>query len=172
MANTARKTILTAKISGVLYDLMPKTTAERVVLENGKTAETAFSELLADVALCAKSADVEQQISDAINALIGDAPATYDTLKEIADYIAAHEDVATALQSAIGSKADKSELDALAATVEAIQTHTHENKAVLDGITAEKVAAWDGAVGSSKVYYSATQPESLKDGDIWVQLVD
>lgn len=32
------------------------------------------------------------------------------------------------------------------------QAHTHDNKTVLDGITAEKVAAWDAAEGNAKTY--------------------
>lgn len=44
--------------------------------------------------------------------------------------------------------------------------HTHANAAVLDGINAEKVAAWDS---KAKVYVSATQPANLQNGDIWLQ---
>ena len=43
-------------------------------------------------------------------------------------------------------------LDALEA-----DTHTHENKAVLDGITAEKVAAWDGVAGSADTRIAALE---------------
>ena len=42
----------------------------------------------------------------------------------------------------------KGRLDA----IEAIKHHDHENKEVLDGITAEKVAAWDGAKQAAKDY--------------------
>lgn len=42
-----------------------------------------------------------------IGDLIGGAPETFDTLKEIADYIAEHADVVTAINAAIGNKADK-----------------------------------------------------------------
>ena len=40
-------------------------------------------------------------VNEKIDELIGGAPGTYDTLKEIADYIAAHEEVAEALNEAI-----------------------------------------------------------------------
>ena len=42
--------------------------------------------------------------------------------------------------------------EALAEKIEALEgsNHTHENKGVLDGITAEKVAAWDAAEGNAK----------------------
>lgn len=46
---------------------------------------------------------VDEKIAD----LIGGAPATFDTLKEIADYITEHKDVSDALNAAIANKADK-----------------------------------------------------------------
>ncbi|MDO4330669.1 MAG: hypothetical protein Q4C66_15230 [Lachnospiraceae bacterium] len=46
---------------------------------------------------------VNQKIAD----LIGGAPETYNTLKEIADYIASHQEVSDALNAAIANKADK-----------------------------------------------------------------
>jgi hypothetical protein len=42
-------------------------------------------------------------------------------------------------------------LEAKITTLEG-SNHTHENKGVLDGITAEKVAAWDGAESAAKAY--------------------
>lgn len=42
--------------------------------------------------------------------LIGGAPETYDTLKEIADYIEDHKDVETALNAAIGNKANSADV--------------------------------------------------------------
>lgn len=55
----------------------------------------------------AKSADVAAAISAAKDELIGGAPDTYDTLKEIADYIAEDKDGAAAMTAAIGGKANK-----------------------------------------------------------------
>ena len=46
--------------------------------------------------------------------------------------------------------------------------HAHLNKAVLDGITAEKVEAWDG---KPDVYIQADQPEGMKENDLWVQII-
>lgn len=51
--------------------------------------------------------EVNQAISNAIDGLINGAPATYDTLKEIADYLETHEDEYTALVSTVGGKVDK-----------------------------------------------------------------
>lgn len=225
MSNAAQKAILTAKINGVIKDLMFKTNAEQVFIDDTTTLATKLGELVAALGGKAAASHTHAQadvtgledaltarptteamnsaISAAISELIGGAPETYDTLKEIADYIAAHKEVVDALNAAIGNKADASVVATLQETVAAIKTtvdslgalatkdtvtesdldaalaakinastsanHTHDNKDVLDGITAAQVAAWDG---KSKVYYSATQPENLAEGDVWVQLVD
>lgn len=49
----------------------------------------------------------DAQIAAEISELIGGAPATLDTLKEIADEMGKNEGVVTALNSAIGNKVDK-----------------------------------------------------------------
>lgn len=72
-------------------------------------------------------------VREEIQKVVGNAPEAFDTLQEIAAYIEAHEEVATALQEAIGNKAEK--------------THVHDvarqdlngfmskaDKAKLDGI--------------------------------------
>lgn len=97
------------------------------------------------------------------------------------DYLKAADK--TALQTAI-SEGDTSTLTsaknyadglntAMDTRVDALEsdTHTHSNKTVLDGITAQKVAAWDGK-GEANIYYSTTEPASLSDGDLWVQIVE
>ena len=225
MSNVAQKAILTAKIDGVLKDLMVKTSADQVFIDDSTTLAAKLTELVealdgkaaaththtqADVtglddALTARPTTeaMNAAISTAISGLINGAPETYDTLKEIADYIDAHQDVVDALNASIGSKADASVVATLQETVKAIKTvtdslgalatknsvaesdldevlkakinaaaegnHSHDNKTVLDGITADLVTAWNG---KSTIYYSATQPIGLAEGDLWVQLVD
>ena len=51
--------------------------------------------------------EVKTVINNRINELVDGAPETFDTLKEIADYIAEHEEIARALNEAIGNKVDK-----------------------------------------------------------------
>lgn len=225
MSNVAQKAILTAKIDGVLKDLMVKTSADQVFIDDSTTLAAKLTELVealdgkaaaththtqADVtglddALTARPTTeaMNTAISTAISGLINGAPETYDTLKEIADYIDAHQDVVDALNASIGSKADASVVATLQETVTAIKTvtdslgalatkdsvvesdldkalkakinaaaegnHSHDNKTVLDGITADLVTAWNG---KSAIYYSATQPIGLAEGDLWVQLID
>lgn len=225
MSNVTQKAILTAKISGIITELMVKTSAEQVFVDDTTTLATKLSELVAALEGTAASSHTHAQadvtglvddlaarpttdtmnsaISTAIGGLIDGAPETYDTLKEIADYIDAHQEVVDALNAAIGSKADASVVTTLQETVAAIKTtadglgalatkdtvaesdldatlaakinastaanHSHDNKTVLDGITAEKVAAWDG---KSKIYFSATQPENLAEGDLWAKVIE
>ena len=225
MSNVAQKAILTAKIGGVLKDLMVKTSADQVFIDDSTTLAAKLTELVnaldgkaaaththaqADVtgledALTARPTTeaMNAAISTAISGLINGAPETYDTLKEIADYIDAHQDVVDALNASIGSKADASVVATLQETVTAIKTvtdslgtlatknsvaesdldealkakvnaaaegnHSHDNKTVLDGITADLVTAWNG---KSTIHYSATQPAELAEGDLWVQLID
>ena len=139
--------------------------------------------------------EVDTKISDAISEATGGESAAsvksaleaYKTsnntrVKAIEDdYLKAADK--TALQTAI-SNGDTSTLTtaknyadglntAMGTRVDALEanTHTHSNKTVLDGITANKVAAWDGK-GEANIYYSTTEPASLSDGDLWVQIVE
>lgn len=52
--------------------------------------------------------------------------------------------------------------------VEALEAidHEHENKTVLDGITAEKVAAWDAAEGNAKSYADTELAKKANDADL------
>ena len=139
--------------------------------------------------------EVDTKISDAISEATGGESAAsvksaleaYKTSNDTRvkaiedDYLKAADK--TALQTAI-SNGDTSTLTtaknyadglntAMDTRVDALEanTHTHSNKTVLDGITANKVAAWDGK-GEANIYYSTTEPASLSDGDLWVQIVE
>lgn len=196
MSNVTKKAILRALVEGVLTDLMVQTKADNVYLDDTTTVAAKLAEMVTAINERAKSTDVTTQISDAINGLINGAPATYDTLKEIADYIASHEDIVAGLNAAIGAKADKSTVEAIQATVSALGAlaskskvaeadlddslkskvnaaaqgnHSHSNKTVLDGITAQKVAVWDG---KGTVYVQAAQPAGLAAGDLWIQTLE
>lgn len=197
MSNIAKKAILRAKLEGVLTDLMVKTTADNVYIDDTTTLTAKLAEVLADIATRAKSTDVTAAVSALRTELMGEGvPEAYDTFKELADYITTHQEAADALTAAVGNKADKTTVEAIQATVDALGAlaskdkvaetdlddtlkakvnaaaegnHAHDNKTVLDGITEEKVTAWDG---KSKIHYSATEPATLAEGDLWVQLVD
>ena len=88
---------------------------------------------------------VTQEINAAIAALIDDAPETYDTLREIAEYIAQDKSAMEALNAAIGNKVDKEEGKGLSAN-----DFTDILKAKLDSI-AEGAEVNQNAFSSVKV---------------------
>ena len=61
---------------------------------------------------------VSKQVSDAVAAIVADAPEAYDTLKEISDWISNHADDAAAMNSQINTnKTDIASLKALVGTL-------------------------------------------------------
>ena len=198
--NNAEKAILKAIINGVLTELLVKTSAEQVYLNETTNLAAKLTEMVSAINERAKTTDMNTAISTAINnlrtELLGtDVKEAYDTFTELAEYIAAHEDVADALTAAIGNKADASTVTALQNSINALgslsnknsvsesdldsslkskinaaaqDNHSHSNKAALDDITAAKIAAWDG---KANVYKSSTQPTGMTANDLWIQLV-
>ena len=123
-------------------------------------------------------------------------PEAYDPFKELADYIETHQEAADALTTAIGEKADKSAVEAIQATINSLGAlaskstveesdlspalkeklnaaasgdSAHPNKEVLDGITAEKVTAWDA---KSTVYVGTSAPANMADHDLFFKIVE
>ena len=106
-----------------------------------------------DAAYANSNKYTDKKIADLING----APETMDTLKEVSDAINASKSVEEALNKAIGTKANQTELDTHTGndTIHITATertnwnnanskkHSHANKTTLDGITANKVASWD-----------------------------
>lgn len=85
---------------------------------------------------------------DALSEFIGDLPEGAASATVVA-YI---QEVVDGLK--IGDYAKAADLTALAERVTALEdkAHEHDNKDVLDGVTAEKVAAWDAAEQNAKDY--------------------
>lgn len=266
---STKNAILRASVEGQIVELLVKSNVKNIYMEDGTTLlSTELANILTTLGQKANSADVTTEINAAIDALIDGAPDTYNTLKEIADYLTTHQNEYTALVQTVAGKVDKvegkglstndftnallsklngisegaqvnviekitvngaeqavtgktvnvtvptgalaskssvseSDLDsALAEKVNASAegNHAHANKAVLDTITTDKVSAWDAAEQNAKdyadtldtamdtrvdaveadvatlktkgdVYVTASQPASLKEGDLWIQLV-
>lgn len=159
MANVAKKAIIRALVDGVLTDLMVKTNTENVWVDESTTLSAKLSEIMTEAALHAKKTEVTEEINAAINGLINGAPETYNTLKEISDYIAAHEDVVEALNAAIGAKASQADLTALQGVVNGI-------KSTVDGLgalaTKDVVAESDlGEALASKINGKADKATTL-----------
>ena len=196
MSNASKKAILRALIEGVITDLMVKTKADNVYIDENTTVSAKLAEIVSSLNGKAAAADVTKEINTAISNLIDGAPEAYDTLKEVSDYIAEHGSVTNSLNAAIGNKVDKSEFETLKSAVNALgglagknkiaktdlesslsdeitantnNRHNHSNKSVLDGITSAKVQSWDS---KGTVYAAASEPSGLGGGDLWIQLVD
>ena len=106
---------------------------------------------------------VNSTVTTEIAKVVADAPEDLNTLKEMSDWIAGHEDDVSAMNSAISdnktaiitlqtSKADKSEIPTTVAELtdsadyaKKTDLHSHDNKTILDGITSTKVSDWDTA---------------------------
>ena len=116
------------KISGLSEVYAQKEVLETLVGEDsGKTARDIASEEIAKI--------------------VASADSSFDTLKEIADWITNDTEGAASMAN------DIAELKSFSADtrLESLETsaHTHENKGVIDGISAEQVSAWDSAVSIS-----------------------
>lgn len=244
----AKNAILKTKIEGVIYEIMVKTGAANVIVDDQDTTlATKLASIIADLGTKATTdalttglagkansshthaqADVtgladaltarptteamNTAISTAISDLINGAPETYDTLKEIADYIESHKSVETALNEAIGKKADKATTlagygitDAMTATAiqnaiktaldtatggesaaavkASLESYKTSNDARVKAIEDDYLKAADktalqGSIDAvsevanskSKIYYSATEPAGLAEGDLWFHL--
>lgn len=122
---------------------------------------------------------VKKYVDDAITALkIGDYAKAAD-LTELAGRVTTAEGEINTLKETVnglGSMAQKNNVaeadlaDELREKVNAASegNHSHNNKAVLDGITAEMVTGWNG---KANVYYSETEPANMAEGDLWVAFV-
>lgn len=182
------------KLEGVMHDLLAKTDGDNTTVVYGgqtKTLTAALASIAAEITALPSGSDVDGKISAAIDELIGGAPATYDTLKEIADYIAAHEDVTTAINAAIGNKVDKVEgmglsandfTDALKSKLDAMEPVTAAEKTAWNN-KAEKTEATTEAAGLMSaadkakldglngVRYGAEVPADMKNGEMFVRIV-
>ena len=140
----SKNSILKGIVNGQVTELYPKTAANNVFLQSGTDVETAMTTM-------PTTETVEGLISAAIDDLIDGAPATYDTLKEISEWIATHQSEYAALIAAIAGKVDKVEGKGLST-----EDYTTAEKTKLSGIEANAnnytlPAATTSALGGVKV---------------------
>lgn len=182
------------KLEGQLHELLVKTNGENTVVtwkDKETTLTAALADIFASLTDISTGKEVDAKISAAVDALIAGAPETYDTLKEIAEYIANHEDASTALNAAIGNKVDKEEGKGLSA--EDFTTALKTKLEAMPAITEEQMAAWDAKADKSAataeadglmskedkarldglrgVRCGAKPPADMKDGELFVRVV-
>ena len=181
------------KVEGALIELLSKSNGENVAVTYNGTEQTltaALASIYTSLTNLPTGDGVDAKISAVIDELIGGAPAAYDTLKDIADYIAAHKEVSDALSAAIGGKVDK-----VAGKGLSTEDFTAALKSKLESmpaITSAQVTAWtnkaektvatasaDGLMskadkarldGLRGVRYGATAPADMQDGEMFVRV--
>ncbi len=141
MAN--KNVLVQMMIDSTLQNIMLQTGADNVIVDaaKGEMLSTRLAAIATSLSKMDNSTEVDAKISKAINDLIGGAPETYDTLKEIADYIASDSTAMDALNNAILNKVDKVDGKGLSAN-----DFTSALKTKLEGIT----------TGATKVEKSTT----------------
>ncbi len=194
MANT-NFVLSKTMVGGEIRDIIAKATGKHTTVvwkETETTLDSALASIIAELSGQASGEAVDAKISAAIDELIGGAPETYDTLKEIADYIESHKDVVTALNEAIGNKVNK--IDGKGLSAEDFTAALKAKLEAMPAITAAQVEAWNGkadkTVASSTadglmskedkarldglrgVRFGADVPADLKDGELFVQVVE
>jgi hypothetical protein len=161
MANAAKNAILRALIEGVITDLMVKTKVDNVYVDDSTTLAAKLSEIITSLnakttmtevntalntalGSYATTSAMNKAVNDAISNLINGAPAAYDTLKELADGISENGDLVETMTAAIGNKADKTTVEAIQATVDALGSLARKSivtESDLDASLKEKVNA-------------------------------
>lgn len=190
MPNATKNVVLHALIEDVLNDLYPKTIGQQVFVEADKDLITRLQEIVDMFEEYAKTAEMTSAISTAIealkNELMGeDVNETYNTFKEIADYITEHTEAYEALQALANGKVDNTTFEEFKGTLGTLSTkdnvteedldetlkakvHTHSNQETLDKITEDTLNKWNN---EATIYYTPTKPEALTTSDLWVEIL-
>ena len=119
-----KRAILKKQIEGVIYEVMLKTTADMVVIDD---AGTTLAARLTELGSLPTSSYVDQKIAE----LVDGAPETLDTLKELAAALGSDPSFATTIATQLGGKVDKETGKGLSSN-----DYTNAEKAKLDGIEA------------------------------------
>lgn len=106
-----RNVTLQMLIQDKIQDLYLKSSASNIVIDSttGETLSQRLESINTALDTILTESEAQALIKTAIDEVVGGAPETYDTLKEIADYIASHQDTVDLLNNAIGNKVDKVE---------------------------------------------------------------
>ena len=160
VAEADLESALAAKINGKA----DQTTVDTLVgADTGKSVRTIANEELAAQLIpegAQESLNTLQEIAQWIQDHPDDAAAMNTAIEALETKVDTGEQTVSAYVAAaiaalnIGDYATAANLTALAGRVTTLEgaTHTHGNKAVLDGVTSEKVTAWDAAEQNAKDY--------------------
>lgn len=202
MATNMQKTIAKIMVEGKLKDIAFKTTGEQVILNDGNTVESVIASILTNIADLPTDGAIDEKVKNSCDALynkimgLTDADSTideaYDTLKEVAEWIDTHGELAAqftsdisglktavqALQAIGATKVEKSEtngnikIDGKEVTVYTPPTTVSADKVTETDskqfVTAAEKADWNGR---PVVYSGTTEPSNMKNGDVFLQIV-
>ena len=201
MATNMKKAILKKQIEGIVYEVMLKTTAEMVTIDD---AGTTLAAKLIELGQLPTNTYVDEKIA----ALVNGSPETLDTLNELAAALGSDPNFATTIANQLGNKVDKVEGMGLSTN-----DYTNEEKAKLAGVeeganktvivnnltATETGSALDASQGkalndkienhaadttmhitaeertawnsSARIIASESQPEDLTEKDLFLELV-
>lgn len=201
MATNMKKAVLKKQIEGIVYEVMLKTTAEMVTVDD---AGTTLAAKLIELGQLPTNTYVDEKIA----ALVNGSPETLDNLNELAAALGSDPNFATSIATQMGNKVDKVEGKGLSTN-----DYTTEEKTKLAGIAegANKTtivnnltatdagSALDAAQGkvlndkivahtsdtvvhvtaderaawsaSARIIAAETQPEDLTENDLFLELV-
>ena len=159
-ALTRRVTTAETKIGTLIGDDADKSArtianeelAKQLIPENAKESLDTLAEIAAWIQSHPDDATAMNKAIADLTTLVGALPEDAESATVVA-YIKEATDAAIA-SLAIGDYAKVADLAVAVARIVALEanTHTHTNKEVLDGVTVDKVAAWDAAEQNSKNY--------------------
>lgn len=201
MATSMKKAVLKKQIEGVVYEVMLRTTAEMVTIDD---AGTTLAAKLIELGQLPTNSYVDQKIAELVNG----SPEALDTLSELAEALGSDPNFATTIATQMGGKVDKVEGKGLSTN-----DYSNEEKAKLAGIdegankttivnnltTTTAGSALDAAQGkvldekitahagntdihitaqertawnsSARIIAAEVQPEDLTDKDLFLELV-
>ena len=201
MATNMKKAILKKQIEGIVYEVMLKTTAEMVTVDD---AGTTLAAKLVELGQLPTNTYVDEKIA----ALVNGSPEALDTLNELAAALGSDPNFATTIATQMGNKVDKVDGKGLSTN-----DYTTEDKNKLAGIeegankttiannltTTAAGSALDAAQGkvlnekivahtgdatvhvtdeeraawnaSARIIAAETQPDDLTENDLFLELV-
>lgn len=126
--------------------------AKQLIPENAKESLDTLAEIAAWIQAHPDDATAMNKAITDLTTLVGTLPDDAESTTVVAYIKEAIDNAIAAL--AIGDYAKAADLTAAVARITALEadTHTHDNKDVLDGVTTEKVNAWDAAEQNAKDY--------------------
>ena len=126
--------------------------AKQLIPENAKESLDTLAEIAAWIQAHPDDATAMNRAITDLATLVGTLPEDAESATVVAYIKEAIDNAIAAL--AIGDYAKAADLTAAVTRIAALEadSHTHDNKDVLDGVTDEKVAAWDAAEQNAKDY--------------------